>query len=243
MQRFLSRATVLVAVFTAGASALASDHIDAPATIADPAADITDVYAWMSADGKSVELALDVSPFATATTKFSDAVTYAIHVNSNTAFNSKVSTPKETLIICQFNTAGTIQCWAGKDEYVTGDASKTAGIASASGKLKVFAGLRNDPFFFNLTGFKNAVGAVEASQGSASPLPVNVAGCPTVPPATSMALVNALKLSGTAANSAAPPVDTFAGKNVLAIVLEIDKTVLTVGGPVLGIWSSTHQKS
>ena len=61
--------------------------------------------------------------------------------------------------------------------------------------------------------------------------------------ATSMALVNALKLSGTAANSAAPPVDTFAGKNVLAIVLEIDKTVLTVGGPVLGIWSSTHQKS
>ncbi|HEX4340351.1 MAG TPA: DUF4331 family protein [Polyangiaceae bacterium] len=219
-------------MFTA-ASALASDHTDGPAVTGDPAADITDVYAWMSATGK-VEIALDVSPFATSTTKFSDAVTYAIHVNSNASFGATPT--KETLVICQFDAGGTIQCWVGANEYVTGNASKTAGISSASGKVKVFAGLRNDPFFFNLDGFKNAVTTVEGASG----LTLNGAGCPAVSQATSAALVKALQSTKTGGS---PAVDNFAGANVLAIVLEIDKSLLNVGGPNLGIWASTHQKS
>jgi hypothetical protein len=220
-------------LFTAAAGALAADHIDAPATTADPAADITDLYAWMSSDGKSVELALDVVPFATSSSKFSDAVTYAIHVNSSSGYGK---TQTETLVICQFDTAQNIQCWVGDGEYVTGDASKTAGIQSASGKVKVFAGLRNDPFFFELDGFKKAVSTVDAAEGS---LQFDGSGCAMLSAATSNTLVGQLmhEPDGTA------PKDTFAGKNVLAIVLEIDKSILTPGGSALGVWASTHQRS
>jgi len=233
MHRYLSRATALAAMFTAAAGALAADHIDAPATTADPAADITDLYAFMSADGKDVELALDVSPFATTASKFSDAVTYAIHVNSSAGYGK---TQTETLVICQFDTAQTIQCWVGDEEYVSGDASKTTGIMSASGKVKVFAGLRNDPFFFELDGFKKAVSTVDGAEGS---LQFDATGCPKLDMATSNVLVG--QLSHEPDGSA--PKDTFAGKNVLAIVLEIDRSVLTAGGSTLGVWASTHQRS
>ena len=56
-------------------------------------------------------------------------------------------------------------CWLGTDEYVTGDASAITGLTSADGKLKVFAGLRADPFFFNLDGFHHAEATVEGGRG------------------------------------------------------------------------------
>jgi hypothetical protein len=233
MKRPFTRVAALAAVTTVAVGALGADHIDAPATTAEPAADITDIYAWMSSDGKKVELALDVSPFATDKSKFSDAVQYAIHVNSGAGYG-KAQT--ETLVICQFTAAQQIECWVGADEHLSGDASDPAGLKSASGKVKVFAGLRNDPFFFELDGFKKAVTDVEAA---ASGLTFDTSGCPVLPQAVSAALVGDLthEPNGTAAK------DTFAGANVLAIVLEIDKTLLTSGGATLGVWASTHQKS
>ncbi|MEN9581807.1 MAG: hypothetical protein RJA70_4816, partial [Pseudomonadota bacterium] len=37
----------------------AADHIDSPAAVAEPAADITDLYAWMDADAKHLNLVLN----------------------------------------------------------------------------------------------------------------------------------------------------------------------------------------
>jgi hypothetical protein len=232
MRKYISRLATLASISTIAVGAFGADHIDAPATTADPAADITDLYAFMSADGKSVEFALDVAPFATKASRFSDAVQYAIHVNSSTGYG-KAQT--ETLVVCEFSATGAIECWVGGKEHLRGDASNPTGIATQSGKVRVFAGLRNDPFFFNLDGFKHAVATVEAATG----LTPDPAGCPNVNAATSAVLVGQLQHSATDG----PPADTFAGKNVLAIVLEIDKSLLTAGGPTLGVWASTHRKS
>jgi len=213
-------------------AAYAADHIDAPATVADPAADLTDLYAWTSSDASKVNLVMDVLPFATADSKFSDAVQYVFHVNSSTGYGEAQT---ETLILCQFDEANAIECWAGSDEHVSGDASAEAGLSSDSGKLKVFAGLRNDPFFMELTGFNETVSIVV---GAAGGLSFDDQGCPDVNAETSAALVGQLQ-SGAGGAAAS---DTLAGANVLSLVIQVDKELLTAGGPILGAWASTNSR-
>lgn len=206
----------------------AADHRDAPGTKADPAADINDVYAWV--EGEDLILAMTVFPVADASSQFSDAIQYVIHVGSTDAFGTATV---NTDIICTFS-SGVASCWAGANEYVTGDAGVAAGITSASGDFKVFAGLRADPFFFNLSGFNDAVATVTAA---APTLMFDPAGCPNVNQATSTALVGQLQgtMSGTM-----PAVDFFKDLDTLAIVVSIKKSLVTPAGPLLAVWGSTH---
>jgi len=209
-----------------------ADHVDGPAASADPAADITDVFAWMSPDTLFVFLAMNLVRNATPASRFSDSVQYVFHTTSRPAFASPPSV--ETTIICTFNAAQTIQCWVGFDDYVTGDASSVNGIPSVVGRFRVFAGLRNDPFFFNLAGFR-VVGRTVASL--AGTLQLDAAGCPRLDAATSADLVN--KLSTAPGGGVA--VNNFDKFNVLSIVLAVDKTLLTRNGPVLSVWGSTNR--
>jgi hypothetical protein len=83
-------ATLLLAALTAGllpATALASSHMDAPLITLDPAANTTDVYAFVDQDGgqKSLVLALGVYPhqepgIGPNKYNFDDNVLYEIHV-------------------------------------------------------------------------------------------------------------------------------------------------------------------
>jgi hypothetical protein len=217
--------------------ALSADHRDAPATKADPAADINDVYAFLDKPGNAatkVVLAMTVFPAAPAGAKFSDTVQYVLHTSSGPKFGAATTGLD---VICQFDATQKASCWAGADEYVEGDASQAAGLTSPSGKFKVFAGLRADPFFFNLAGFNDAVATV---QKSAPLLTSNEAGCPNVDGVTSKTLTD--KLKGNPDAAAAGPEDFFAKLNGLAIVVELDKTVATKGGPVVSVWASTHRK-
>ncbi|MEZ4222042.1 MAG: DUF4331 family protein [Polyangiaceae bacterium] len=220
----------LVGISATASQLFAADHLDGPAAKAEPTADITDLYAWMESDTSKVNLILDVSPMAGAGAKFSNAVVYVFHVNSSAGYGMAQT---ETKVTCQFYDADHIECWAG-DEYVTGDPSSEAGITSDGGKMKVFAGMRNDPFFFEFVGFTETVKAVKAAAPS---LKFDSDGCPAVDAATSAVLVKQLQ-SG--ANGAAAS-DTFATTNVLSIVVQIDKSILTKGGPLLGVWASTHK--
>src|ERR1700690_250654 len=219
----------------AGRLAHSADHLDSPATKADPTVDINDLYGWM--DGSNVALALTVFPAAMAAgdsgagSMFSDKVQYVIHTSSGSAFGHTTASED---IICTFNAAQTISCWLGADEYVTGDASRAAGLASADGKFKVFAGLRADPFFFNLDGFKHTVATVESAAPS---LTFDVAGCPQLDGPTAAALRSQLQTSP----DGGPPVDFFAPLNGLAIVVSVDKSLGTKGGAVVSIWASTHK--
>ncbi len=231
-------------------AAHAADHRDGPAALADPTTDVTDVYAWMSSDGAKVYLAMDVQGAnlgATTTTRFSDSALYVLHLNSGAKYGA--TNPTADKIVCKFSadTAQKFQCWGPGAEYTTGVTGNTAGITSGSGKVKVFAGLRDDPFWFNILGFRKLGTAVKAAAAS---LTFDGSGCPAIDAATSAALVGYLSSDGNGGPGSDDfgvgghaPVDgtSVTNGNVLSIVLSIDKTLLTSGGPVVGIWGSTNQ--
>jgi hypothetical protein len=226
------KGALALSVLSAASWAMAADHIDAPGAIADPTADITDLYSWT--DQGNVVFALNVTPFAKAgMAKFSDKVQYVIHTESSMSFGK----PGEKVdIIVTFDAAQKASVWIGDTDYVSGDASDaTKGLTSANGKFKVFTGLRDDPFFFNLAGFQETVKAVDDAV-AANLLTFDPAGCPALSAMTSTGLVTQLK----SAKGGGPAVDTFAGQNVLSIVLSVDKKLLTAGGPIMAAWASTN---
>lgn len=211
----------------------AADHIDSPSASADPAADITDVFAWMSPDAGNVYLVMDLVRNATAASQFSDSVQYVFRTSSRENF---LDAPSSNIdVICQFDVTQNIECWVGKDAYVSGNANGVSGIESADGRVKVFSGLRNDPFFFNLAGFRETARIVT---GAAASLSFDTAGCPALDSGTSNALVTQLQRSPTGGTA----VDAFANFNVLAIVLAIDKSLLTKGGPIVSVSASTFRR-
>jgi len=236
------RGAAVVALMTGVSwAAFAADHLDGAGMMhpTPSEADITDVYSWV--DSANMIFVLDVAPLATNASKFSDKVQYVFHTESSAGFGSA---GKKTDIICTFKTDQTISCWVGDQEYVTGDASKVAGLKSASGKVTVFAGLRDDPFYFNLDGFKAAVSAVDAAEMmNPPPFSFDPAGCPLLDAATSGALVKALSTDPLSNPPGGKARDFFAGKNVLSIVLTVDKKIVTTGGPYVSVWASTNQGS
>lgn len=203
----------------------AADHSDSPSVMSEPTADITDVYAWMNGD--KLALVMNVPRAA----MWSDAVQYVLHVDSGPAYGMAST---QTDILCRFDASQMIECWLGDgDDYAMGDASDEAGLMSRNGMFKVFAGPRDDPFFFNATGFTETISTVI---GAAGGLTFDAAGCPALDMDTSNALVGLLMTEpdGSAA------MDDFTG-DVLSIVVEVDRAAVTAGGPVVGVWASTHR--
>jgi hypothetical protein len=232
MQMFRFLALAIVMMLCLSQSSRSADHIDGPAASADPAADITDVFAWMSPDAQRVFLVMDLVRNATTASRFSDSVQYVFHTTSRPSFGAPPS--PEVTLICTFNQAQIIQCWAGNDEYVTGVASIIEGVVSDDGKFRVFAGLRNDPFFFNLAGFRETGRKVASVAAS---LQFDPAGCPLLDATTSAKLVTQLRT----APDGGPAVNNFDRFNVLAIVIAIDKSIVTKNGPILSFWGSTNR--
>jgi len=233
--RMIRWVAVLAAAVLAvsGQLASAADHIDGPQAAADPAADITDAFAWMTPDASKVILVMDLTRNADVGSKFSDSVQYVFHTTSSASYGAAKS--EDVPVICQFDPQQRVECWAGNDAFVTGDASSLSGITSSNGKLRVFTGLRNDPFFFNLAGFRETARIVT---GAASSLTFDAAGCPAVDSATSTALVT--QLQSAPGGGTAP--DSFANFNVIAIVLEVDKSILTQNGPILSVATATYRR-
>lgn len=224
----------------------AADHLDAPGVTTNPMADINDVYTWMenagAADPTKVNLVMTVSPGDDGTRNFAPGIQYVFHVTSKPGLGVAMPGGTETQVICTFASNTSAQCWVGGNkDYITGDPSAAAGITSASGKVKMFAGRRSDPFFFNLQGFRNTVSTIETV---ASTLTFNAAGCPAVDTDTATLLTDRLKEAVHVPNAAPCPAngtDCFADLNVMAIVLQVDKSLLNAtGNTTLGVWASTH---
>jgi hypothetical protein len=234
-------------------SANAADHRDGPSSaLKDPTVDITDVYSWLSADASRVYLVMDLQGADTGavagTTKFSNAALYVFHINAGSKYADPAA--KESQIICQFDNQSTqnFQCWGPGGEYVTDAVGNTSGKMSTSGKMKVAATVRDDPFWFNIRGFRALSATVPQVAGS---LTFDKAGCPAIDAQTSQTIVGLLTTDGTGTPNTAK--DDFGkggaapfGKgvttngNVLSIAIAIDKTVLTTNGTMLGIWGSTN---
>jgi len=229
-------------------TALAADHQDGAQVVNDPSLDITDIYTWTDASATKLNLIMDVVPDASKTTStFSNAGQYVFHINSYSGYGPPIGiTPTDvSLIICTFATSTppqSVQCWLVVDgktvDYVSGNATATTGIASQNGDFTIFTGPRQDPFFFNLDGFKQTLTDVintlpDLIDGGA----FGPTGCPTIDPTT----VGALDTQLMSAVGGGPPDDHFAGFDVLSIVIQLKTSVVTsTGHTVVGVWGSTH---
>jgi Domain of unknown function (DUF4331) len=219
-------------------SSYAADHVDATSLATNKAADITDVYAWMNADHTKVNLVMDVGFMAQAGDHFGTSLLYVFHTQSFPKYGVQPTAP-EKLIILKFASDTSVEVWVGSDEYIKGDPSATAGLDSTDGKVKVFAGKRNDPFFFNLNGFKHVVAEVEAVPEATLNALDDKHGCYDLKGGLGMKLAGDLSKDTDGVSAAK---DQFAGLNVNAIVLQVDASLLTTGGTTLGVWASTNMQ-
>ena len=224
----------------------AADHLDTPTLAASPMADINDVYAWM--DGSNLNLAMSTSPADVDTRTFGPDVQYVFHVHSKSMLGIAVpGTGTETRVICTFLSNASAQCWVTEGttvkDYVAGDPSNTAGISSESSKVRMFAGRRSDPFFFNLQGFRTAISGLTTRVGQLPPAGFDGAGCPD---ALTLQEVQGFAANLTAQVAGQPPCSTtqqdcFAELNVRILLVQLDRSLVNAGSNnAVGVWASTH---
>jgi uncharacterized protein DUF4331 len=162
-------AAALAAVVTGGpGSPAAADHVDAPG-LTPPGGnlqlDLTDVYAWRARNGKTV-LAANVNGLTAAgagpvfasgvpAVSKTKAVTYWFRIDNDGDAVSEVD------LAVQFgkpNAKGVQTMTVTRNEkvIVTGSASAGKSVkVNRDGAVTAYAGLRDDPFFFDLDGFRN----------------------------------------------------------------------------------------
>jgi hypothetical protein len=208
----------LIATVACAASYLiAADHIDAPA-VTGTGSDITDVYAFQSpANANNMVFVVNVqgllAPSATAAASFDEEVMIEINID-----NSATKDNMEDLVIQAVVENGKVKVYGPEAPIQKGlmstllkstpvEANISAyGASPAIGDnngIKVFAGPRDDPFFFDLNQFKAIIG-------------------------------------GTATSFNNPGTDAFAGTNVLALIVEVPKSILGSGS--VNIWATSNRE-
>lgn len=207
----------LIIVGGAASYLIAADHIDAPA-VTGTGSDITDFYAFQSpSNANNMVFVVNVqglmAPAATATASFDEEVMIEINIdNSATKDNMedlviqatfddgkvKVHGPSSPI---EKGTNSTLLTTTSVEAAVTSYGSEPV-IGEGNG-MKVFAGPRDDPFFFDLNQFKKIIG-------------------------------------GTATSFNNPGTDTFAGTNVMSVVIEVPKSMLGSGS--LNAWATTNRE-
>jgi hypothetical protein len=201
----------------------AADHIDAP-SVTGPSStslgsDITDVYAFQSpSDNTKMVLVCNVkglmTPATSATATFNNNVLYEMNID-NTGDNI------EDLVI-QFivqngkvraygpvmpsmpGTTSTIKTDGSRTEVDVTPYGATPNIGIGANGMKLFAGPRDDPFFFDLVRFKEII-------------------------------------AGTQTAFRSPGFDSFAGTNVMSLVVELPKALLG-SGATINYWCETKTK-
>src|SRR3546814_14899925 len=117
-------------------SVRAADHADAPGAKADPAADITDVYAFRSPENNdNLVVVLNVNPLTAPamneSTTFADGVSYNIHVANTGDFVA------DAVVAVTFENDGQEFNITGLGDPITGESS-----GAATTKLREPGGLR-----------------------------------------------------------------------------------------------------
>ncbi|WP_161827517.1 DUF4331 family protein [Steroidobacter agaridevorans] len=207
-QRIRNRAPILTALLAAS-PLFAADHLDTASVIADPRADIGDLYAWTSYDGRQLNLAMTIVGHT-----FSDQLEYVFHIDSGKRFGETTAT---TDIVCRIANASNVLCKVGD-----------AAVA------RVFAGLRDDPFYNNVKGTREAYAvAADAMMGSAKS---DAAGCPVFSEATSRSILETWRHTG-----GGPAKNFLAGWTPASLVVSVDLNAVNRGGTMLGVWATTGQ--
>jgi len=239
-------ALAVAAVLYTGSPVRGFDIQDSAAVVARPGADISDTYFFPSpTNPNDVVLVMNVHPGLPAgsgTTAFFDSnVLYTMKLDTNFASEAVGSRPTENLVI-QFsmgtpaNGTQTIFVYGPAAPVQTGtsntlvNAGTTNGVGlinktfQTSGGQTVFAGVREDPFFFDLTQFYKILPDRNAGSSAATCLPSGSNTCP-----------GGFSAVGT---------DFFNNSNVLSIVVEMPKSQLTVNGnSLVAYWATTASQT
>jgi hypothetical protein len=209
-------AAFLTASLTAGL-AQAADHADSPslnteletnpAPAATKQADINDIYAFMNpGDASEVILIMTIAPDASASETFSQSISYNFLIENDANTHLRIQ--------CAFPTVDQVSCTLG-DLVVAG---AVGGDVLGEG-MRVYTGLRDDPFFFNGMGLNQTFAAFEAGESAPDAIKFS----------------DAQQANGGEANN-------FAGENILALVIGVNRNLLiaseTQGG--LKLWAATE---
>ena len=216
-KKHLFIAALALVGITAGSILWAADHADAPA-VTNTAADITDLYVFRGHDQNNLVFVANtqglLSPSATATAHFDPNTLIEIKIDNN-------GDNVEDLVIQCILKDGKMNVYGPYKPFITGKRSvidpdqlsarvdvtkygEMEKIGSDKG-IKVFAGPRDDPFFFDLTQFKHII-------------------------------------AGQASSFNNPGTDTFAGTNVMSVVVEVPKYLLGNSDKV-NVWLTTKKKT
>jgi hypothetical protein len=217
-------AALLAAAMAASApDAAASDHLDTQRLIEDPRADIGDVYAWMSPDGRRLNLVM-----AIVGRSFSDELRYEFHIDSGRSFGR---TRASVTLACRFAHETATDCRLGHIDRVRGDTRIEAGLEGQRRLMRVFTGLRNDPFFNNVRGTRAAynVAAAAIAAGASA----DSAGCTALAPPVSDELMRTWGQT-----DGGPGRDFLASFTPMAIVASIDVRAVSRGGPLIAVWGA-----
>jgi hypothetical protein len=168
--------TVLV-----GGILFAADHIDAPAVTGASSAslgsDITDVYAFQSpADNSKMVLVCNVqglmSPTASASATFPNNVMYEMNIDNTgdnvedlviqfLIQNGKVKAYGPVMPTTTGTTSTVLTSGPVTEVAVTAYGASSPTVGTSSNGIKLFAGPRDDPFFFDLTRFKEVLAGTQ----------------------------------------------------------------------------------
>jgi hypothetical protein len=194
-----------------GEETQAADHLDSPLASNSIRVDINDVYAFTSSGELVVAVSCNRFTGQPSTPLFANDGRYEVYVDNTGDFVADVtvsvtfsgSSPQ------QFDLA------VNGTSAVTGDVSGFgAPIIASAGGIQVFCGPRDDPFFFDLAGFQQFVGAA----GPTGYVP-----------------------SGGGLRNGGTPVDFFAGGNVSAIVIQLPVAAVTGAATTVRAWSKTFK--
>ncbi|WP_395044411.1 DUF4331 family protein [Flavobacterium sp.] len=196
---------------------IAADHADAPA-ITGNANDITDVYAFQGQDANNLVFAINtqglLSPTATGAASFNENVMIELNIDNN-------GDNVEDLVI-QAIKRGNKMYFFGPVAPETPGTSSVVKTSSPAGSVDI-SQYGSDPIIATTTsGMKFFAGPRD------DPFFFDL---------------NQFKLiiAGTATGFNNPGVDTFAGTNVLATIIEVPKTMLGTSTSI-NVWAETKQK-
>lgn len=195
---------------------VAADHIDAP-SVTGNAADITDMYAFQGQETKNLVFAVNtqglLSPNATGAAAFNENVMIEINID-NTGDNV------EDLVIQAIRKGDKMYFFGPYAPGTTGKSS-TIKTSAASGSVAIS---------------KYGAAAVIANQNGMK----FFAGPRDDPFFFDLGQFQAI-LGNTATAFKNPGTDTFAGSNVLSVVVEVPKTMLGTAAS-LNVWAETKKK-
>lgn len=133
----------------------AADHRESPLATGDPAADIADVYAWHDGGKLFTVVTYDgiKTPASGQTGTFDPDVLYTVNIDNDGDHEADIA------VLARYATAP-----SGKTFVVVLDLPGSGGPVIGPvervvrrGDARVFAGFRDDPFFFDLQGFRQTL--------------------------------------------------------------------------------------